>query len=87
MSARVTHRLVGYDKVTGRVAAECDIPQHHLQHAKLIAGVTADDPEAALCYKLNRKQTRDLAATIGAPVNPGDLNFYLEGFAAQSRSR
>ena len=87
MSARVTHRLVGYDKVTGWVAVECDIPQHHLQQVKLIAGVSADDPEAALCYRLDATQTRDLAATIGALVNPDALNFYMEGFAAPAQSR
>jgi hypothetical protein len=87
MSAGVSHRLVGYDKVTGRVAVEYDIPQCNLPDAKLIAGVSADDPEGALCYRLNSRQTQDLAAAIGASINPDALNFYMEGFAAPSRSR
>ena len=48
---------------------------------------SVDDPQAVLCYELDRTQTRDLAATIGAPVNPDALNFYMEGFARPARSQ
>src|SRR5437899_2192469 len=49
MSA-VTHRLVGYDKTTGRVAVEHEIRPDQLEDAKLLAVVAADDPKAALCH-------------------------------------
>jgi hypothetical protein len=82
MNTGVTHRLVGYDKATGRVAVEHDIPPYRLEHAKGLAGVGADDPQAVLCYRLSPRQARDLAAAIGAPVDVNALNFFMEGFAA-----
>ena len=82
MNTGVTHRLVGYDKVTGRVAIEHDIPPYRLEHAKGLAGVGADDPQAVLFYRLNPKQAQDLAAAIGGPMDPDALNFIMEGFAA-----
>jgi hypothetical protein len=88
MSVRIAHRLTGYDKATGRVCVECEIPQAHLAYARRFARVGMDDPQAALCYKLGGKQARDLAAAIGATaVDPDALNFYLKGFAAPSRLR
>jgi hypothetical protein len=82
MNTGATHRLVGYDKATGRVAVEYEIPPYRLEHAKSLAGVGGDDPEAVLCYRLSAKKARDLAAAVGAPIDTGTLNFFLEGFAA-----
>jgi hypothetical protein len=79
MTDRITHRLVGYDR--GHVAVEYDIPNRLLEHAKRVANVGADDPEALLCYRLDTLQARELGAAIGAKINPDQLNFYLEGFA------
>ena len=87
MSADITHRLVGYDKTTGRVALEHEISPDRLDLAKRIAGVGVDDPEAALCYKLTDRQVRELASAIGARVDAEAWNFYMEGFAAPSRAR
>ena len=82
MNEGVTHRLVGYDKTTGQVAVEHEIPPYRLEHAKGLAGVGADDPQAVLCYRLSPQQARDLAAAIGAPIDTDTLNFFMEGFAA-----
>jgi hypothetical protein len=81
MTDRITHRLVGYDRTSGHVAVECDIPDRLLEHAKRVASVGADDPQAVLCYRLEKLQARELAAAIGADIDPDQLNFYLEGFA------
>jgi hypothetical protein len=83
--AAISHRLVGYDPASGRVAAEYEIPESKLDYAKRVAGVDADDPDAVLCYKLTGKQTSDVAGAIGIVVEAEALNFYLEGFAEPAR--
>jgi hypothetical protein len=81
----ISHRLVGYDPASERVIAEYVIPESRLEHAKRVAGVGADDPDAVLCYKLTGDQTRDIAGMIGIVVESEALNFYLEGFAEPAR--
>jgi len=81
----ISHRLVGYDPASGRVAAEYEIPESGLDYAKRVAGIGADDPEAVLCYKLTDAQTRAIAGAIGTRVDSGALNFYMEGFAKPAR--
>ena len=81
MTDITTHRLVGYDRTSGCVAVEYDVPDHLLELAKGVASVGADDPQAVLCYRLDDLQARDLATAIGAKIDGNQLNFYLEGFA------
>jgi len=81
MTEIVIHRLVGYDRASGRVAVEYDVPDRLLEFAKGIAKVGVDDPEAVLCYRLDDLQAHDLAAAIGAKIDCHQSNFYLEGFA------
>ena len=81
MTEPITHRLVGYDRASGRVAVEYDVPDRLLERAKGIAKVGADDPEAVLCYRLDDLQVHDLATAIGAKIDCDQANFYLEGFA------
>jgi hypothetical protein len=90
MKTQVTHRLVGYDPQSGRVAVEHPIPPEHLAAAKVVADFGFDDADAALCYKLNKHQAREIADTIGAAIDADALNFYMEGFAeyaAMARKR
>jgi hypothetical protein len=81
MTDLITHRLVGYDRVSGCVAVEYGVPDHFVELAKSFAKVGADDPQAVLCYRLDDLQAHDLAAAIGAKIGRNQLNFYLEGFA------
>ena len=81
MTDIITHRLVGYDRVSGRVAVEYDVPDYFLELAKRAAKVSADDPQAVLCYRLDDLQAHDLATAIGAKIDDNHSNFYLEGFA------
>ena len=46
MSARVVHRLTGYDRDTELLAIEHEIPQKDISRVKEIAGVGPDDPDA-----------------------------------------
>jgi hypothetical protein len=81
MTNIVTHRLVGYDRASGHVAVEHEVPGRFLELAKRLAKVGADDPQAVLCYRLDDLQARELAVAIGAQIDRNQLNFYLEGFA------
>jgi hypothetical protein len=81
MTNIISHRLVGYDRVSGCVAVEYDVPDYFLELAKRVAKVGTDDPQAVLCYRLDDLQAHDLAAAIGAKIDGDQLNFYLEGFA------
>lgn len=82
MSTQVFHALVGYDKVSERVAAEYELPTRELDHAKKVAGVGDDDPDAVMCYPLSPSQANDIAGAIGARLDTDALIFYLEGFDA-----
>ena len=75
-----SHRLVGYDRFTGRVVDEYALPEERLPEAKRLAHVPEDDPEATLCYSLG-SAARELAGFIGARIRP-DCDYFLEGFAA-----
>ena len=81
-AASITHRLVGYDPVTGQVAVEYPIPDCRLDLAREVAGVGEDDPQAVLCYRLDPAPARDIAAAIGVAIDPDGLIFFFEGFAA-----
>lgn len=81
----VIHRLVGYDRRTGELVTEYDIPTARLDFAKRTACVGPDDPGAVLCYKLTRQQARDIAGAIGAAVDVDALNFYMEGFTGSGQ--
>lgn len=87
MSTPVFHALVGYDKASGSVVAEYDVPASKFAHAKQVARVGEDDPEAVLCYMLTPEQAADIAGAIGVQADTRALNFYLEGFDAPLASR
>lgn len=86
MSTQVYHALVGYDKISERVVAEYELPAHELDHAKRVAGVGADDPDAVMCYQLSPSQAADIAGAVGARLDTDALIFYLEGFDAPLNS-
>ena len=78
---RVTHSLVGYDRVSERVAEEFDVPDAVLPKAKELARVPADDPAVIMCYPLDAPGARDLADILKARVHPEQRDYFLEGFA------
>ena len=81
--SRVTHRLVGYDRITERVAEEFGIPDGVLPRAKELAGVPADDPDAVMCYRLDASAAHDLADILKARIDTERRDYFLEGFAAE----
>ena len=79
----IIHRLVGYDRTTGRVVDEYDVPDDVLPQAKTIAHVPADDPDAAMCYELIPAQALDIAGFLQVSIDPVARDYFLEGFAAE----
>jgi hypothetical protein len=79
--SNVGHRLVGYDRITERVADEHDIPDNLMTWAKGLAHVPADDPEAAMCYPLETTAARHLSGAVGGAANTDKNDYFLEGFA------
>jgi len=79
--SQITHSLVGYDRNTERVAEEFDVPEAALPRAKQLARVLDDDPEAIRCYSLEAAGARELAALLGAKIDPDRNDYFLEGFA------
>ena len=79
---RVTHSLVGYDRITERVAEEFDVPDAVLPRAKELARVPADDPDAIMCYSLDAPGAHDLADILKARIDAARCDYFLEGFAA-----
>jgi len=79
--AAPSHRLVGYDRVTDHVGDERDVPGEMLPHAKTIAHVPADDPEAAACWPLAAEEARALAGLLGVNIEWSRFDWFLEGFA------
>jgi hypothetical protein len=78
----VTHSLVGYDRLSERVAEEFDVPDTVLPKAKELAGVPADDPDAVMCYPLEPSRARNLADILKALIDTKRCDYFLESFAA-----
>ena len=78
---RVIHRLVGYDRRTDRPKARFEISDGLLPQAKKIAQERKDDPDAVWSYPLSDARARRLASLIGAELDAGDAEFFLEAFA------
>ena len=77
--SRIAHSLVGYDRLSERVAEEFDVPDAVLPRAKELAGVPADDPDAIMCYPLEAPGARDLAELIKARIDTERRDYFLEG--------
>lgn len=79
--SQVAHSLVGYDRLTERVAEEFDVPDAVLPRAKQIARVPAGDPEAIMCYPLDAPDARALADILKASIDTERRDYFLEGVA------
>ena len=80
--SRITHSLVGYDRISERVAEEFDVPDAVLPKAKELARVPVDDRDAIMCYRLDASGARDLADILNARIDTERRDYFLEGFAA-----
>jgi hypothetical protein len=78
---RVIHRLVGYDQKTDRAKVSFKVAERLLSDAKRIAKVPNDDPQAVWSYPLSTDQVSELARLIGAQLDPGEAEYFLEAFA------
>jgi hypothetical protein len=85
--SQIAHSLVGYDRLTERVAEEFAVPDAVLPRAKELAGVPADDPDAIMCYSLDAFGARDLAELIKARIDTERRDYFLEGVAKDARHR
>ena len=81
--SHITHSLVGYDRSTERLAEEFDVPEAVLPKAKELARVPDDDPDAMMCYPLDRSGARRLADILKARIDPEQRDYFLEGFKGE----
>ena len=81
---KVIHRLVGYDKTTDRAKVRFDIADRFIGDAKRIAKVPDDDPQAVWSYPLTPEQVRKMAKLIGAELDLGKSEFFLEAFSGSN---
>jgi len=81
MSARVVHRLTGYDRDTELLAIEHEIPQKDISRVKEIAGVGPDDPDAVGSYPLDQARAKQIAQLLGSRADVSKYDFFLEPFA------
>ncbi len=72
----MTHKLVGYDRHTERVAFECDVPNYLLETTKQFALVPADDGGATGNYPLTKTKVFEL-------IRRYDLDYFLEPVGAK----
>jgi hypothetical protein len=77
---QIAHSLVGYDRLSERVAEEFVVPDAVLPKAKELARVPADDPDAVMCYPLDVVGALGLADLIEARIDPERCDYFLEGF-------
>jgi len=78
---QVAHSLVGYDRITERVAEEFGVPAAVLTRAKKLARVPAGDPDALMCYPLEAAKAHALADILGATIDTERRDYFLEGVA------
>ncbi|MGH7039515.1 MAG: DUF7683 domain-containing protein [Stellaceae bacterium] len=83
---RITHSLVGYDRLSERVAEEFDVPDAVLPRAVELARVPADDPDAIRCYPLDARRAHDLAGILKVSIDTGRCDYFMEGFATVEMS-
>lgn len=83
MSARIIHRLTGYDRQTDMLAVESDVPSEDLARVMEIARIGFDDPGAVGSYPLDKDQAERIARLLGAKVDCGKYDFFLEPFVEQ----
>ena len=77
--SRITHTLVGYDRLTERVSEEFEVPDAVLARAKELADVPADDPDAIMCYPLDAARAHALAEMLNSEDRPGAARLFPGG--------
>jgi hypothetical protein len=85
--SRITHSLVGYDRLTERLVEEFEVPDVVLPRAKELARVSADDPDAIMCYPLDASRAHGLADILKARIDTERRDYFLEGFAADGAAK
>ena len=79
--SHLTHSLVGYDRLTERVAEEFDVPDAVLPRVRKLANVPDDDLDAIMCYPLDAAVAHALADILDARIDTERRDYFLEGFA------
>ena len=76
----VVHRVVGYDKVSERLARACDVPAEFVGAARRIADAPEDVAEAPGAFPLGNTATMRLSALLGIPMSDTQYDWFLEPF-------
>ena len=82
----VVYKLVGYDRKTERATVKIDIPPKHVNFAKEVARIAAEDDSMA-DYPLDRDQARDIAGVLGKPIDADSYDYFLEPYVQGAHRR
>lgn len=75
------YEVTGYDRKTGRLVTFYDVPALRIASVKNIARVPLSD-DGLGSYPLDRKQMAAIARVLEAPIEEGDLDYFLETYDA-----
>lgn len=87
MSTQVVHRLVGYDRMSGRAISAYDLPAKSLPQIYQIVAIDEDDPDAIASYEVTWEQAKSIAKLLGFDLTVDYLDFFLEPFAEPQERR
>ncbi len=75
---RIEAKIVGFDKVSERMAFEAGLPGWALETVKAIASVPESDPGLVGSYPLDEGQVASIAAAAHLSLEPDRFDYYLE---------
>jgi len=75
---RIEAKIVGFDKISERLAFEAGLPGRVLETVKAIACVPESDPDLVGSYPLDGRQVASIAAAAQVSLDPGRFDYFLE---------
>jgi hypothetical protein len=78
------YEVTGYDRQTGRLAVSYSVPEQKIRLVKKIAGIASSD-DGLGSYPLGADQISTISKALGAEIERGKCDFYLEPYDQEER--